>query len=61
MADILLHPNHYLFKQIPHPLCATCRKEIFPGTPVDIRPHEDGQRVWYRHKECAPQETPEAG
>ena len=57
MGDLLLHPTHWLWKQLPHPICPECRLEIFPMTPVDIEYLDDG-RAMFRHAECATKPEP---
>lgn len=52
MAEIVLHPNHWLFQQVAHPVCPECGAEIVPGTPVDIE-EEGPNRFRFRHKGCA--------
>jgi len=60
MGDLLLHPTHPLFKQFKQPMCPECKREIFPMTPVDLEPLDNGLTM-YRHEKCAKTEETEGG
>ena len=60
MGDLLLHPTHPLFKQLQHPTCPECQREIFPMTPVELEELPTGQ-IMYRHEECANKEPLQTG
>ncbi len=59
MGEIVLHPEHPLFKQFRHVACPECRREILPMTPIAIEMLPDG-RALFRHAECAPKPEEDA-
>lgn len=50
MADILLHPNHWLFQQVEHPVCPVCLMEIRAFQTIATEP--EGKRLRFYHAEC---------